>query len=207
MVRRITLFSRLPLMLARGRANAGGVRSLRLAFSFAALAVLSAAACPTSSDIDECGKANFTRIAISNRVDALNSPDLETSVVGGVRTFSWSRVVEDVCSNEHVQTGWRLETVADKLPAGWDVKAGYIITPLLGDEVTLQGQTAGNVRTYTGTGNIGLSQAFDGARGRFLIFLDIHFTSRGSLTQDQAVVEDLFRFMLIEAVYKDHDTN
>ena len=180
------------------------VRLLRLGSCFAAVALLSAANCFTSPDDDECGESNSSSISYSNTPQALASSDLETSLSGGVRTFSWSRLVENVCSSEHVKAGWLLIVDPAHLPAGWRVDAGYFITALSGSVVPLTESTVGSSRDYRANSEIGLKQAFEGQPGRFLIFLDFSFNSLGSLTDDREAVNRFFHQMIVVANYKDH---
>ena len=183
-------------------------RSLfRLGFSVAGIAMLSAAACPVSSDNAVCGAPGTATMAFNGSFDALYTADLATSLSGGVRTYSWSHLVENVCPNEHVKAGWLFEARADKLPPGWDIEAGYLITALSGSKVPLTGQTANNIRSYNGATDIGLKQAYDGEPGRFLLYLDISFTSRGNAEEDRAVVDNLFKFMFVSADYKNYKGN
>lgn len=188
------------------RTDAFRARFLRLGFSFATIAILSAAACPTSADDAECGPSDEMSLSIVDVVAALASPDLETSFSGGVRTFGWSRLVENVCSNEHVKAQWHFGARVNQIPPGWRVDGGYRITALLGQDLTLQAANAGDVRIYDAETEIGLSQAFDGEPGRFLIFLDVSFTSRGNLQEDQEALQRVFWEVSMSARYKKHKT-
>ena len=181
---------------------------LRLCFSFMAIAVLSASSCPTDANDDSpCGEPGHLIIYNLTAAQALTSSDLEVTLSGGVRTFSWARVIENVCSEKHASADWSFSGQADKLPPGWRVDAGYVITPVLGGVVTLKATDSNNVRTYDGEAEFGLSQAFQGQPGRFLTFLDISFTSQGNLQADQAVVQSLFRQMRMGAEYQQAKTN
>ena len=178
-------------------------RSLfRPGFSIAAVTILSAAACPVSSDKAACGLPATATMAFYASFDALFTSDLATSLDGGVRTYSWSHLVENACPDEHVKAEWLFEARPDKLPAGWDIEAGYLITALSGRKVPLTGQTINNIKSYSGAADIGLKQAYDGEPGRFLLYLDISFPSRGNAEEDRAVVENLFKFIYVSANYK-----
>jgi len=184
---------------------------LRLAFSFAAVAILSASSCPTSADDDlGCGQSDSMSIhfGLTGDIDPLISPDLTISSEGGRRTFSWSRLVENVCSNEHVRASWSLTSNPSHLPPGFSVDAGYLLTALTGSNVTLAAKNEDtNTRIYQGETEIGLRQAFDGEAGRFLIFLDISFTSQGGEAADRLVATGIIRFMTMQATYRQAKAN
>ena len=186
--------------------NVFHARFLRLGFCCTAAALLSASSCFTSPDEEECGISTSNALSLSNTPQALGSPDLETSLNGGVRTFSWSRLVQNVCSSEHVKAGWLLNVDAVLLPPGWHVEAGYLITQLSGSVVPLTESTLSGTTTreYRGNSDIGLKQAFEGQPGRFLIFLDFSFNSLGSLTDDREAVNRFFHNLIVVANYKEH---
>jgi hypothetical protein len=206
MMNRIALLSRPSLMLARGRTDAFSIRFVRLGSCVAAVAILSASSCFTSPDNSNCGASGELFQTYNTAAEALNSPDLETSFSGGVRTFSWSRFVENVCSDEHVNAEWSFSAIVNKLPPGWRVDAGYFTTALLGRNLTLEAQPIGDLRKYVVATEIGLNQAFDDGPGSFLMFIDISFTSRGDLAEDRAVASGVFYHMYMTAKYKQHKT-
>jgi hypothetical protein len=203
MMHRIALLSRPSLMFAHGRTRASRVRFLRLGLSFAAVAILSASTCSTASDDSLCGKpAGFT-FALEGPVAALTSTDLDISFSGGVRTFSWSRVVENVCSNEHAKAQWTFDVLSAKLPPGWKVNAGYLLTDFLGRDLTLKATDFNpQVRSYEGEADIGLTQAFGGDPARFVVYLEASFTSQGDVVDDRAVMQRLLERVRIEMSYR-----
>ena len=181
------------------------VRIRRLGFSFIAIALLSGSTCP--KDESACGDETGNAWLYFSPVEALGSPDLETTLSGNERTFSWSRLIENVCSQEHADANWLLTVNPNKLPPGWRVEAGYLVTALVGSTVTLTAAPEGDRRKYTGKTDIGLSQAFGEGPGRFLVFLDLSFTSQGDLTTDREVLRGFVFTNSVEWNYKRHKSN
>ena len=169
--------------------------------SFAAIACLSAGLCPTSAD-SPCGPIGYTDVSFGSAGTALSSSDLETSFDGGVRTFSWSRLTENVCSESHPSVRWTLAANANQLPPGWKVEAGYLVTALLGSNVTLQASESENVRIYEGKAEVGLKQAYAGEPGRFLLFLEISFTSQGTLQADREAAQRAIRSVEFHSLHR-----
>jgi hypothetical protein len=119
---------------------------------------------------------------------ALLSPALETSFANGRRTFFWSKTVENVCSSEHVQVSWNLWLAPpSERPAGWEATAGWAISPFVGRDVALTYESSTD--SYQGKSEIGLKQAYEGKPGRFLMALEISFTSQGIETVDREVLQ------------------
>jgi hypothetical protein len=174
-----------------------------MGLGFVVVAIL--AACPTSPDKPECGADSILELDYPNLTAALTSSDLETSFGDGRRSFSWSKIAENVCSEEHANAQFTVNAAADRLPPGWRVEAGYLLTPLVGRTVTLvPGNVGENLRSYTGLTQIGLSQAFEGKPGRFLLFIDISFTSQGDVIDDRSVLQQALVNILGAASYKLH---
>jgi hypothetical protein len=188
--------------MSRYLTRTGTIRVLRtLGFSFAAVACLSAGLCPTSAD-SPCGPIDQTDVGFGSAGLALTSSDLSTTFDGGVRTFSWSRLVEDVCAEAHASAHWTVSATDNQLPPGWKVEAGYLVTALLGSNVTLKESVSSNVRTYDAEAEIGLKQAYAGKPGRFVLYIEISFTSQGTLQTDREAAQRAIQTLQFRSIYR-----
>ena len=159
-----------------------------------------------AEDESGCGPEGFPAgFGISNSIDAVTSPSLDTSLAGGRRFFGWSWLVENACTEQHVRATWVLRVNPQNLPLGWQVEAGYLLTALSGNSVAFTPiDRSATEREYQGLSGIGLKQAFPSGPGRFLLYVQLSFTSQGDFQTDREVVQRLFSHVGLFAEYRLH---
>ena len=160
-----------------------------------------------STSSSDCGPADTDQLSFNAASLAFASPLMETTFAGGRRTFSWSMLVDNVCTGEHARATWELAVNRDQLPAGWRVDAGYVLNLAFGDDVTLTPSDVNTFRNYLGQTNIGLEQIFKAGPGLFLMVLEISFPSNGDLSADRTTAQRLFAHLQLTANYKEHKSS
>jgi hypothetical protein len=113
----------------------------------------------------------------------LNKKFLNTYLNGNNRVFEWSELIENVCTDEHVKTEFRLAMLDENSANMFNLKArGKVSYQFLYEKeidlISSKNDLVGNLET-------GLKGAFPDLSGWFIHSIYVSFPTKGSLEADE----------------------
>ncbi len=118
---------------------------------------------------------------------------------GNDRVFQWSRIVENVCAEEHVKFNGRV-ALLDESTTGINARA--LVSWLFLFEKKVNMTKSGS--DLKGSGEAGLKQAFDKDPGWFVPTLEVYFPTKGSYHLDTAFLKNNVISVEMMANYRKH---
>ena len=155
------------------------------------LILFAAAICLVISSCDElddspCGPKKTLDIYLlgSSIVDTTNGL-YYSYLSGNERVFQWSQIVEEVCTEEHVNTDFRV-ALLDETTTGVQARGRVSWQFFFEDEFPLT-KTGSDLK---GSGETGLKQAFDSMEGWYVPAIEVYFPTKGSYGADTAFLKE-----------------
>jgi hypothetical protein len=105
-----------------------------------------------------------------------------------------------VCTNEHMQIDYEIRMTQEPQPLSMRIY-GDAYWSAFSDEVILFDGTPTPGQTYKGSLKVGLKQAFPQGGGDVDAFINVEFTSKGSLPQDSAYFDVHVDHMKVSSTY------
>ncbi len=132
-------------------------------------------------DNSPCGLARtFELHKAGSSIVSKSDSSFSTYMDGSTRVVQWSKLVDDVCSDEHVKLKFRV-LLGDSTDASFVKMRGRVNWHIL-YEKTFEGKLDGI--DYVVSGETGLKQAFPDLHGWFVPVLEVYFPTKGSYEKD-----------------------
>lgn len=138
-------------------------------------------------DDSPCGvKDTYDLYLLGNNVFDASNGKLNTYMEGSNRVYQWSEIVEHVCTEEHVDSEFKVSFLDDKTASENNIFARGVVSWqfLFSNKVNL----TANEEALTGSLNVGLKNAFPDLSGWFIPAVEIYFLSKGSEAADLAFI-------------------
>ncbi|MDQ3140707.1 MAG: hypothetical protein M3Q56_00505 [Bacteroidota bacterium] len=113
----------------------------------------------------------------------LDKAYLHTYTEGNNRVFQWSELVEEVCTDEHIKSEFRLALLDENSAKDLNIKARASISYQFLYEKNIELVQNGN--DLKGSLEVGLKHAFSDLNGWFVHSLEVYFPTKGSLIEDE----------------------
>ncbi len=113
----------------------------------------------------------------------LDKAYLNSYLEGNSRVFQWSELVEQVCSDEHVKSNFRIAMNTDQSAKKLNLKARATISWQFLFERKIE--LVESNEEFKGSIEAGLKQAFPDLNGWFVHTIEVYFPTKGSLAEDE----------------------
>jgi len=136
-------------------------------------------------DESPCGPKNTFDLYLLGSSIVDTTTGLYYSYLSGTeRVFQWSQIVEGVCTEEHVNTEFRV-ALLDETTTGVLARGRVSWQFFFENEFPLT-QSGSDIK---GSGETGLKQAFDSMEGWYVPAVEIYFPTKGSYGADTAFLK------------------
>ncbi len=135
----------------------------------------------------------------SNIVDTTGNV-FNSYMEGNNRVFQWSKLVDSVCTDEHVKSNFRI-ALLDETSAPL-VKVRGVVSWQFLYERTYDATPKGS--DYVATAETGLKQAFPDLQGWFVPALQVYFPTKGSYDSDTAFLKEHIISVEISCNYREY---
>jgi hypothetical protein len=116
---------------------------------------------------------------------------------GANRVFQWSKLVEEVCTDEHVKMESRV-ALLDETTTGINARARASWYFLFEENIPMN-KSGSDIK---GNGSFGLKQAFDKDAAWFVPALEVYFPTKGSYGADTAFLKQNVISVEVMAKYR-----